>query len=135
VIVIDATVAIKLLTREPGADAALARIIDEPERIAPDWIRIEIANALARKVRRHGLTEDAARAGLAGIETVITREVPTRSLLDQAFDLSIKLSHAMYDCLYLALAEREQGVLVTHDVNFAMAVRRAGLAERVELLT
>lgn len=134
-IVVDATVAIKLLTREPGSDTALARIADEPDRLAPDWVRIEILNALSRKVRRDGLTEAAARQAKDGIDLIITRETATLDLLDEAFNLSLRLRHAMYDCLYLALAERERAIVVTHDADFVAAARKAGLAERVELLS
>lgn len=133
-IVLDATVAIKLLTREPGADAALARVVDETHRVAPDWIRIEVANALSRKVRREGLSETAARAGRAGLDAILTQQTPASDLLDEAFDLAIKLEHAVYDCLYLALALRERAVVVTHDVGFAAAAVRAGFDDRVELL-
>ncbi len=133
-IVLDATVAIKLLTREPGADQALARVIGEEERAAPDWIRLEVANALARKVRLNGLSEAAAAAGRASLPVIVTREISSHDLVDDAFALALRLEHPAYDCLYLALAERLDTTLLTHDRKFAAAAQRAGYGTRVELL-
>lgn len=134
-IVLDASVAIKILTREPGSDAALGRIVPETDRLAPDWIKIEVANALARKVRDNGLSERAAMAGRTSLPMLITGETAALDLIDEAFELSLRLSHAVYDCLYLALARRERCCVVTHDADFARAVRRGGLNEYLELLT
>ncbi len=134
-IVLDATVAIKILTREPGSDAALNRIVQEVDRLAPDWIRIEVASALAKKVKFNGLSERAAVAGKASLPLLVTGEAATLDLLDEAFALSLRLSHAVYDCLYLALAQREDCPVVTHDADFARAAQRCGLTQYVELLT
>ena len=48
----------------------------------------------------------------------ITRFVPVRELLPAALAISVELRHAVYDCLYLALAEREGAALVTDDQAF-----------------
>ena len=45
---------------------------------------------------------------------------------DEAFALAIRLSHSLYDCLYLALAIRSDSSLVTADDRFAKAAVRAG---------
>lgn len=134
-IVLDATVAIKLLTREPGADQALERVIVEEDRLAPDWIRLEVASALARKVNDNGLSSAAASLGRRQLPAIITREVPSLELTDLAFELSLQLKHASYDCLYLALAEQADCVVVTHDRKFAASALRGGYGARVELLS
>ena len=48
----------------------------------------------------------------------ITRFVPARELLLPALDISVELRHPIYDCLYLALADREGEMLVTDDRAF-----------------
>jgi predicted nucleic acid-binding protein len=53
--VIDAGFAIKWFTPEPPHDAARALLDEADERMAPDWIQIEVANVLRKQARR-GLT-------------------------------------------------------------------------------
>lgn len=134
-IVVDASVVIKLVTREPGAYAALARIVAEEERWAPGWMRLEVANALARKVRDDGLPFTTANAALAAVEHYVTNTVDSIGLLDETFALALRIRHAMYDCLYLALALRYDSIVVTHDVGFVRACKQAGLTGNVELLS
>jgi predicted nucleic acid-binding protein len=45
-----------------------------------------------------------------------------------------ELDHAIYDCLYLALAEAEEVAMVTADRRLLAAVRGTALADRVSLL-
>ncbi|MHA0328102.1 type II toxin-antitoxin system VapC family toxin [Sphingomonas melonis] len=133
-IVLDASVAIKLITREPGAEAVLIRVVGEVERIAPDWFHVEVANALAKKVRNDGLSEAAAAAGLTAAPDLLTDTVATLSLLDEAFALSMQAGHAVYDCLYLVLAVRTDAIVLTADAGMARAAKRVGLAGHVELI-
>lgn len=41
--------------------------------------------------------------------------VPTAELLEAAYEISLALDHQLPDCLYLALARREDAPLVTAD--------------------
>ncbi len=42
---------------------------------------------------------------------------PILALVDRAFDISIQTRHNFYDCLYVALAEREGCELLTADAK------------------
>lgn len=134
-LVIDASVAIKLFVEELGSSEAFAVMERPAERLAPDWMRVEVASALWNRVRRTGLPEDQARAALAGLPAFIEEFVPSAPLLNEAVDLSYRIIHPVYDCIYLALAIREQGTVVTADGELRKAAHRAGLGEHVELLT
>lgn len=118
-IVVDASVLVKVLTGEPGADAALASVAAERDRIAPDWIRLEVASAISKKVNLGELRRAHADAALAHLSSILTEVVASMDLLDRAFEIAIELKHAIYDCLYLALAERLDCTLVTADSKFA----------------
>jgi predicted nucleic acid-binding protein len=51
---------------------------------------------------------------------------PTEPLLPRAMDLARRLKHPVYDCVYLALAERERARFVTTDQRLlrrAMSLR------------
>jgi predicted nucleic acid-binding protein len=47
-----------------------------------------------------------------------------RDLLTPALELSLELRHPVYDCLYLALAQRRGVPLVTADERLISALRR-----------
>jgi predicted nucleic acid-binding protein len=133
-IVLDASVALKLVSREPGTDQAQALVLTE-ERIAPDWLLAEVASGLANKVRYEGVAQGRANAALAAVPRFIDRLFPTQPLLQDSMNLAVQLEHALYDCLYLVLALAEGGRVVTADRGFFISASRGGFTEKVELLT
>lgn len=133
-IVLDASVTLKLVTREPGTDQAQALLLDE-ERIAPDWMLAEVASGLANKVRYEGVDKRLANNALAAVPQFIDRFLPTKPLLRDAMNLGVELEHALYDCLYLVLAISENGRVVTADRGFFKSASRGGFGSHVELLT
>lgn len=121
-LVVDASVALKWVLKEEGRDAARA-LIGAERLIAPDFLILESANTLAMKVRRGLLSADDARRSLALLsDEVGLTFVPSRRYMAKAHDLALTLSRSAYDCLYLALAEAEGGVMVTADLKFVRAV-------------
>jgi predicted nucleic acid-binding protein len=134
-IVLDASVALKLVTLEPGSSEAQALLERDEERVAPDWILAEAANGLVNKVRHERLDLAAAAASLAALPSFIDRFVAAGPMLDRAMALATKLDHPLYDCLYLLIAIEEEGVVATADDGLMRAARRGGYAERTERLT
>lgn len=120
-IIVDASTAIKWVLVEDGKPEAMALFREAP-LIAPGLMPIECANILSTRVRR-GLisTADAQEA----LETILAAPVGIRAgepLIPRAYALSVELGRSAYDCLYLALAEAEGGVMVTADLKFVRAV-------------
>lgn len=133
--VLDASIVLKLLVEEPGSTQAVA-LLDRPgQRIAPDWIALELAGALWNKVKYSKLLAVHAERSLDGFHRFLHRLVPSRPLLAETFRLSIRLQHPVYDCLYLALAMAESSRLITADKEFHQRTAGAKLDEHVELLT
>lgn len=124
-IVLDASVAVKLVTEELGSEAALRRVTEEAERIAPDWIKIEVASALTNKVRRTDLGMETATIALRALPDFFTEIADSDQLIEPTMALSVELDHAFYDCLYLALALNRGCRLITDDRQFAAAASRA----------
>ena len=133
-IVLDASVALKLVVPEPGTEQAQALVLAE-ERIAPDWMLAEVASGLANKVRFERADHDRISVALAAVPHFIDRFFPTQPLLLDALGLAVRLKHALYDCLYLALAIAEKARVVTADREFVTTATRGGYGEQVELLT
>lgn len=128
-VIIDAGVAIKWLTG--GAYSSQARAILEGYRketlalLAPDFIRIEVANVLWNLQRLAGLRTDLAQQSLN--EFLVTEIVytPAEELLPDAYNLAVQYQRSVYDSLYLALGVRERCRLVTADEKLVNAIGQA----------
>jgi predicted nucleic acid-binding protein len=127
VIVIDASVAVKWLLPEAGAESA-QRLLDSGDGLmGPALIRVEVAAAIARKSRFGEVDRrDAAAAAELWFQSIADGLIalsPDDVDLPRGFRLALELGHPVQDCLYLALAERLGAELFTADRKF---VARAG---------
>ena len=133
-IVVDASVAVKFLVREVLTDRARELLTIPDPLIAPDWLLVEAASAMWKKVQRSELLVIHAERHLQDLPRFFERLHPAPYLVDDALNWSFRLRHSVYDCMYLALALREQAKIVTADEEFQAALARGGLEEAVELL-
>ena len=129
--VVDASVAIRWFVQGPGYERA-APWLGETTLIAPDLILAEAGNALWRYVRTGDLQIEEAASILHRMPDSFARLVPTAELAKDALLLAHALEHPVYDCMYLALAQREEFVLLTLDRKLAGLAERSGI--RAELL-
>lgn len=117
--VVDSNVAIKWVLNELDSAKALAIRDDFVNRIhellAPDVFPIEVAHALSRAERRGILLPLQGAAGLTKVLNTLPQIHESLTLLPRAFEISSQLRIGVYDCLYLALAERENTPLITAD--------------------
>ena len=122
-LVVDASVAAKWILEEDGSDRAADLRGSGDDFIAPSLIVAEIGNAVwKRAIWKELSTRDAVRA----IETAIrlfTRLIPPAELAARATEIAIELRHPIYDCFYLALAERERCALITADRRLSAAAK------------
>lgn len=132
-LVIDASVAIKLLIDEEGADLAnfVYRTFD---LIAPDLLLAECSNILWKKARRGELSADEAALGGQFLANSTFDLRPMSSLVDAATRLAVGLDHPAYDCFYLALAAAESCPFVTADERLVRKVEAAGVGPEIRLL-
>lgn len=133
-IVLDASVAVKLLSEEPDSDLAAARVASASLIVAPDIIMIEVAHALWKKDHTTPNAATDAQAAVAALAQMIDRLVPADALLPAALTLAHQLPHALYDCLYLAFGRADEVRVLTSDYKFATSVERAGLGHEIERL-
>ena len=113
-LVIDASVAAKWVLDEPYSARALA-LRDEGDLIAPSLIAAEVGNALWKAMRRDGIARENALDAIQAILLAFDALIPIEDLRQRALELAIALDHSVYDCIYLALAEREGVPLVCVD--------------------
>jgi predicted nucleic acid-binding protein len=125
--VLDSSVALKWVL--PEADSAKAiRLRDEYKNgvhqlPAPDIFTPEIANALASAERQGRIKAGESAIFLHDILRAAPVIQPTPPLLPRAMALAIVTRRAVYDCIYLALAETEGCELVTADDQFVRGLR------------
>ncbi len=121
--VLDASVGMKWILPEADSDKAISLQADFEsnvhELLAPDTFPPEIAHGLTRAERR-GTVQPATSANLfAWFLTTLPEIHASLPLLPRAYELSSQARIGVFDCLYVALAEREQCEVVTADVRLA----------------
>ena len=134
-LVLDASVAVKLIVEEEGREVALARTRDETRLVAPDWLLIEVGNAVWRKCASGVFDRQVAEDLLAMLPRFFDDLRPSAPLAPAALALSFELNHWVYDCIYLAAAIDLDAPLLTADRKFWNAAKRGGYSDIVELLT
>jgi predicted nucleic acid-binding protein len=117
--VLDSSVAFKWVVPELHSDKALLLRDDYRngivELIAPDIFLGEVAHALTRAERQKRITPAQGAQALADVMNVLPQLFGYIALLPRAYQISSHLYVGVFDCLYVALAEREGCDLVTAD--------------------
>jgi len=127
-LVIDASVVVKWFVEEDLADEAASLLRRPPPLHAPDLIVAEATNAVWKKVVRGAITREQAEAFALSIPHSPLQLTPSLFLHARALDIAIELRHPVYDCLYLACAERLGGRVVTADRTFLGKVKESSFA-------
>lgn len=133
-LVVDASVACKWILAEADSELARPLLESDEQLIAPVIILAEIANVLRRCIRLGEIGEAQARYGMASVRVEIDHLEPLEGLVDAAFDLSIRMNHPVYDCLYLALARQQGCKMITADKQLAARALSLKLGKFIRLL-
>ncbi len=125
--VLNASVALKWhFPQEPYALQALELLSDWSEGfvefVAPDIFFAEIAHALVRAVRRARLSSTEVGTVLQDLLALPIHLQPSHLLVPRALEIALAYQQSAYDCLYVALAEREGVELWTGDEKLVNAL-------------
>ncbi len=117
--VLDSSVALKWVLAEADSGRAL-RLRDEyrngtHDLLAPDVFMPEVGNALVYAEVGGRIKAGEAAILLKDILNAAPAMHPSAAALVRAMEIALATKHAVYDCLYVALAEREGCELVTAD--------------------
>lgn len=117
--VVDACVALKWVLPELHSDKGLRLRSDFQgaiyEMLSPDIFSIEVANTLARAERNGVVPAGGADQLLTDISATNPQLHHHLPLLRRALAIATAARHGVYDCVYVALAEREACEFVTAD--------------------
>ena len=122
-VVVDASVAVKWVLPETGSDRAAAIRTADDDLMAPSLVHAEIGSAIWRAVLRGDVPAAEARRDLKVAVGHYRRIISLAELVDRALELATRLRHPIYDCFYLALAERERCALITADRRLIAAAK------------
>jgi predicted nucleic acid-binding protein len=119
--VLDSCVAIKWVLPEAETPTAV-RILNEFRRglhelLAPDVFPVEVGHALAKAERKGTIRPPIGTRRLLNVMRNVPDLHPYLPLLPRAFAIASAARMGVYDCLYVALAEREGCDVLTTDVR------------------
>lgn len=135
-VVLDASVWLKLFIAEADSADAAMLIEGEDRHVAPDLLFVEFANVLWLKRRQRALSAAQIEQAIDGLLQLFSvfDIVWSVELMSDALDLAVELDHAVYDCFYLAVAQRLDVPLVTADRGFWRMVLRHRPGAKIRLL-
>ena len=115
--VVDASVAFAWFAAVPGSEQAawLLQAGSAAALLAPDLVLVELLNAGWKSLRLGAITSEQFQALKHRAGEPFSQLVPSSALLTRAAHWCLELDHPAYDCLYVALAERERATLITAD--------------------
>jgi predicted nucleic acid-binding protein len=125
--VLDSSVALKWVLPEADSDKAI-RLRDGyrngvHELLAPDLFPSEIANGLASAERQSRIRTGESAVFLNDVLSAAPALLHSSPLLIRAMEIAIAAKQAVYDCIYVALAEAEGCELVTADDKLVRSLR------------
>ena len=114
-------------TRKEGE--RLKALLDESDQVlAPDLLVPEFVNALWKYHQFNQLSLELCDDALTVLLNLVETFVPSTEIYRDAFALSrAQKTRAAYDMFYLALALRENAILLTLDGTLKKEARRAGV--------
>jgi predicted nucleic acid-binding protein len=117
--VLDASVGPKAVLPEVHSDKAV-RLLDEYRRalydlLSPDFYPIEVAHTITRAERQGQIPPEEGAVAMQATLQLLPQLEAAVPLLPRAYAVSSALRVSVYDCVYVALAEREGCELVTAD--------------------
>ena len=128
-VIIDASVAFKWLAEEDGSDAAFA-LLDRYELYAPVLLMHEVANGLWKKTQRDQIERSVSFSDELNRLPQLVNLIDETAHVARALEIGREFGHAVYDCVYLAIAEARSDRLVTADVKFMTKVAGSPLRNR-----
>jgi predicted nucleic acid-binding protein len=126
--VVEASVAIKWYLPEIHSEAARRLLKGSWTLLAPDLLFSECGNVLWKKARLGEIDEQEAAIILSALGKQPLRIAPSWPLAHSALEIALQTQRTVYDSLYLALAVREQSVLITADQKLYEAIRSGPMA-------
>jgi predicted nucleic acid-binding protein len=127
-VILDANCAIEIALNKKEGERLKALLDESDQVLAPDLLLPEFVNVLWKYHQFDHLSSELCDQALSTLLEMVDTFVPSREIYRDAFALSrAQKTRAGYDMFYLALALRENAVLLTLDATLKKEARRAGV--------
>jgi len=129
--VVDASIVIQHVvpdTYTVNADELFAQLGTTLTLHVPEFCLLECANVLWKQVRFHNLTQSEAEDLLDALTGLPLTIIQVMELLPRSLEIGLAHQLAVYDSLYIAMAERLGLPLITADTKQETAARTLGIA-------
>jgi predicted nucleic acid-binding protein len=128
--VVDANIVIQRLIVEqdsPQVKVLFDQMISGTELIVPEFCRLECTNVLWKQVRFQGMPADVAEGLLVQLIALPLTVTAIQHLMTRSLQIGLRYELAIYDSIYIAMAERLDCELITIDRRQANAARLLGV--------
>jgi predicted nucleic acid-binding protein len=128
--IVDASVVVQLLVTETytaETKTLFASIEDGNRLIVPEFGLMECTNVLWKHVRFHGLQQTDAEKQIQILIALDVMVAPVIGLMSRALAIGLQHQLAVYDSVYIALAEKLKHPLITIDQRQAKAAQNEGV--------
>ena len=126
-IVLDTCSAIAVHEGTPEGRAIQQLMLEGEEAIAPESMRLEMANTIWKMVRFAGKDPKQAAEMLEETLPLVDEYYPDEELLTEALNEGIRLKHPVYDMAFCVLARRTGATLVTLDAKLRKLAMENGV--------
>ena len=130
VYVLDASIVAQYLitdTYTPQSRVLVAQLKMGVELCTPELCLAECANVLWKQVRFHGMPRPQAEQLIIDLGALTLTAMQTVILLPRALEIGLDHNLAVYNSIYIALAENLNAPLITVDQRQAQVARAVGV--------
>jgi predicted nucleic acid-binding protein len=131
--IVDTSIVIQHLitdTHSANADVLFDELGDTLMIHIPEFCLLECANVLWKRVRFHGMPSTIAEELIENLVALPLQIVPTGSLLKRGLQIGLKHQLAVYDSIYIAMAENLKFQLISDDVKQDKAAIAEGVTTK-----
>lgn len=132
---VDAGVVVKWYIDEMDSPVARRLLEHDDGIVAPDLLVAEVCSVARRHVRNGEITRRQYLDIAADVGKGLIELHAMAPLASRACTMALDLDHPIYDCFYLALADREGVPLVTADHHFLDKLERSPWRDRAIALS
>lgn len=128
--IVDASVVAQVLIQDTYTKQArtlFGRLTAPDQLHVPEFCLLECTNVLWKQVRFQGMSQSEAEVLLGDLAGLPLTNQAVTGLLERSLEIGLAHQLAIYDSLYIAMAERLGFPLITVDTKQEAAARAVGI--------
>jgi predicted nucleic acid-binding protein len=123
-IILDTSAAIEVVLGRSYSKQIIERLSNADWVIAPDVYIAEVTNVFWKYYQFGDLSIESCKKGIENALSIVDDIISSKELHQEAFALSCLGKQPVYDTLFLVLARRNNGILLTLDKKLSKLARK-----------